>query len=206
MGTRPPGEVPSALTSGGPLESLFLIAYLGWLLSELVGAGVVPRMRRGPSAETARADRGSRAAILTGIFTSIALAYAFVHLGWDDLPRAGVELGIALMFVGIGVRQWSIAVLGRFFSTAVRAVEGHRIVREGPYRLVRHPSYAGALLTMAGLGLASGSWEGLVAILGAAGLVFGYRIHVEERFLAGQFGAEYAAYRSTTKLLLPFVL
>ena len=196
----------SAITGGGAIYVVFLVAFASWFISELVGSTILPRVRGHGGHETSRADRGSRFGIFLGVFGSVAAIYGFVGVGFSTLPVLLVYLGLALMFVGFGIRQWAIAVLGRHFSTSVRVVEGHRIVTGGPYRILRHPSYTGAIVTVVGIGLAGGSWEGVLVALGLAAAAYGYRIHVEERFLMAQFGAEYLAYRKRTKAVIPYLL
>jgi protein-S-isoprenylcysteine O-methyltransferase Ste14 len=191
---------------GAPVPELFGIAVAAWLASELLGAQIVARIRQGAIAERVRADRGSRAVIFLGLFVSIATAFVFGALGLATLSSTWAWIGFALVLVGIGIRQWAIAVLGRYFSTLVRVLDGHRVVDRGPYRLVRHPSYTGMILAVAGIGLISGSWESEIVILAVAGLVFGYRIRIEERLLLQRLGEEYAAYRQRTKRLFPFLL
>ena len=77
--------------------------------------------------------------------------------------------------------------------------------RRGPYRVLRHPSYAGLLLIFAGFGLTFGSWVSAAAalLIGLAGML--PRIWVEERALAQAFGADYEDYASSTARLLPHV-
>jgi protein-S-isoprenylcysteine O-methyltransferase Ste14 len=78
------------------------------------------------------------------------------------------------------------------------------LVTSGPYRLVRHPIYAGILA--AGVGTAIGlSWVWLTAV-GLAGIYFLYSATVEERVLTEQFPDDYPAYKRATKMLVPFVL
>lgn len=195
----------SAFTAGGWLGGLYLAVVLIWLVSEVVTSWVLPRIRgRGPP-ETVRAGRGSGIAIVVGILAGIALTSEFARLGWATFPLSVVLVGIALILAGVAIRQWAIAVLGRFFSPVVRAMPGQPVVTRGPYRWVRHPSYTGALVTLVGLGLAGGSWEGLVSVLGISALVFGYRIHVEERFLLAELGTDYQRYCQRTKRLFPFI-
>lgn len=196
----------SALTAAGLPLYLFLMAYAAWIVSELVGASLLPRLRAGGTREVARSDRGSRAEIVLGIVLAVLLVAFLAHAGLATLPWGYVYAGTVLMVSGVAIRQWAIAVLGRYFSTSVRLLEHHQVVRAGPYRLVRHPSYTGATVTLLGLGLAGGSWEGVVVILGVAAVVFGYRIRVEEQFLVRQLGAEYVAYRAGTKRIIPFLL
>ncbi|HEV2448924.1 MAG TPA: isoprenylcysteine carboxylmethyltransferase family protein [Thermoplasmata archaeon] len=188
-----------------PLETLVSLAFLAWFLSEVIGAGLVPVLRRGGGSTTRRAGRSSGGAILLGILIAVVGLQVYSRLGWDTFSVGLIELGLLLMLAGIAIRQWAIAVLGRFFSPRVRVLEEHQVVERGPYRYVRHPSYTGAMLTMIGAGIASGSWEGLLTMLGVAAVVFGYRIRVEERFLLEELGPEYAGYRRRTKRLLPFL-
>ncbi|MCI4324324.1 MAG: isoprenylcysteine carboxylmethyltransferase family protein [Thermoplasmata archaeon] len=196
----------SAFLATGALGVAFALAYATWVLSELFGAVLLPYLRWGPSTEVRRADRGSRVAIVLGIVVATATASELAHAGYATFPVPVVEVGIALMMAGVALRQWAIAVLGRFFNTSVRVVEGHSIVERGPYRLVRHPSYTGALVTLLGVGLAGGSWEGVLVLLAVASGVFGYRIRVEERLLVEQLGRPYEEYRRRTKRMLPYVL
>ncbi len=133
--------------------SLFWLVFLLWPLSEVVGGGIIPRLRRSGT-RIKREDRGSHLLLWMSIFVSITVAFSFATSGIAMLPSWVYYPGIVLMVSGILLRQWSIAVLGPFFSGTVGVQEGQKVVETGPYRLVRHPSYTGALLTFVGLGLA----------------------------------------------------
>jgi len=187
-----------------PEETIILIISLLWLFSEIVGGKIIPRLRGGGTVK-ARGDRGSGLIIWVSIFVSIAIASFFGTNGVTPLPEAFLYLGIVLMLAGIGFRQWAIWVLGRFFSTTVRILSDHRMVTNGPYRLVRHPSYTGALLTLVGLGLGSRTWAGTLIIVVLFGIVYNYRISVEEKALRAEFGQEYVSYAKRTKRLIPFL-
>ena len=82
------------------------------------------------------------------------------------------------MFLGVLVRQYAIAIIGRFFSLTVQIAEDHMVVEKGPYRLIRHPSYTGILITFMGLGLAVQSWGAVLVLLLFFGISFGYRMSV----------------------------
>ncbi len=114
-------------------------------------------------------------------------------------------LGIAIVLAGAALRDWSILSLGRYFRRDVTIEAGQRIVRRGPYRVLRHPSYTGLILIVAGLGLAFGSWVGaaVALLIVFAGML--PRIRVEERALARAFGTDDADYASSTARLLPRV-
>src|SRR2546426_9897921 len=122
------------------------------------------------------------------------------------LPDWAFYPGIFLMFLGILVRQWAIAVLGRFFSLTVRVAEDHRVVERGPYRLVRHPSYTGGLITFIGLALAVQSLGALLVLLGVFSVSYGYRMRVEEKALLSELGEDYANYMKRTKRLIPHLI
>src|SRR3989449_43229 len=184
---------------------LFDTAYFVWITSELFGAVLVPRLRR-RGATRVRRDRGSGALIIFTVFVSIILAFSFGYAGIGMLPDWAFYPGIFLMFLGILVRQWAIAVLGRFFSLTVRVAEDHRVVEKGPYRLVRHPSYTGVLITFIGLALAVQSWGALLVLLGVFSISYGYRMRVEEKTLLSELGADYASYMKRTKRLIPYLI
>jgi len=184
---------------------LFDTAYFVWIASELFGAVLVPRLRRRGATRVSR-DRGSGPLIIFTVFVSIILAFSFGYSGIGVLPDWAFYLGIFLMFLGILVRQLAIAVLGRFFSLTVRVAEDHRVVEKGPYRLVRHPSYTGILITFIGLALAVQSWGALLVLLGIFSLSFGYRMKVEEKALLSELGQDYASYMKRTKRLIPYLI
>jgi protein-S-isoprenylcysteine O-methyltransferase Ste14 len=185
--------------------SIFFVVYALWLLSELVIGGIIPRSRR-RGAPIRYEDRGSRLMISLSMFLSLAIAFLFAASGIASLPSGAFYLGIGLMIAGILLRQWSIVVLGRYFSRTVGVQEGQTVVDRGPYRLVRHPAYTGSLLTMVGLGFVLQSWGAVLVLIAFFGVAFGYRIHVEEGVLTSKLGDEYVAYAKKTKRLIPYVL
>jgi protein-S-isoprenylcysteine O-methyltransferase Ste14 len=175
-----------------------------WLFSELVVGGIIPRSRR-RGAPIRYEDKSSRALITLSTLLSLTIGFLFASSGIASLPSGAFYLGIGLMVAGILLRQWSIAVLGRYFSRTVGVQEGQTVVDRGPYRLVRHPAYTGSLLTMVGLGFVLQSWGAVLVLIAFFGVAFGYRIHVEEEVLTSKLGDEYVAYVKKTKRLIPFV-
>jgi len=135
------------------------------------------------------------------------LAFALAQWG-DTGPRLGAWAtwaGAAVFLAGAALRAWSVATLGRYFTYAVQVSADQPVVQDGPYRLVRHPSYAGALMMGAGLGLSlRHAWPPL-AIVVTSLVAYVIRIRVEERALADAIGEPYRAYMQRTKRLLPFV-
>ena len=111
--------------------------------------------------------------------------------------------GLIVMWLGLAIRVWAIAALGRAFRTTVEVDPGQAVVSTGPYRWVRHPSYSGLLLIVTGFGLGTGNWLALAicAVLPLPALL--WRIHVEEAELTAVLGNRYRAYQADTKRLIP---
>lgn len=103
----------------------------------------------------------------------------------------------------MALRVWAIVTLGRLFKFVVVIQDGHRVVTSGPYRLLRHPSYTGALAGFLGTGIALDSWLSMLALVLIPLLAIGVRIHVEEAELARALGQEYRAHAGRTRRLVP---
>ena len=90
-------------------------------------------------------------------------------------------------------------------SWSLTFVDGHRLIRTGPYAIVRHPIYAGIGAAILGTAVAVGEVRALLAFLLIAAAYL-HRIRIEERLLAREFGAEHDRYRRDVKALVPFLL
>lgn len=137
------------------------------------------------------------------------LVVALVRLGafrghgglHSDLWRGVV--GLVLFGLGLAFAIWARVHIGRNWGTPMTRKDDPELVTSGPYRLVRHPIYSGILV--AGIGTAVAlSWFWLVAVA-LAGIYFVYGATVEERYLAERFPGDYAAYKRSSKMLVPFV-
>ena len=113
--------------------------------------------------------------------------------------------GVALIWIGILFRFWSIQTLGIFFSTRLIIQERHELITKGPYKYLRNPSYTGALITFIGFGFGVGNWLSTVVLLFTALITYAWRIRVEERMLLERFGRPYEDYKKRTWALIPFV-
>jgi protein-S-isoprenylcysteine O-methyltransferase len=114
-------------------------------------------------------------------------------------------VGLAAMLAGLVLRWWSIIHLGRFFTVDVAIASDHRVVDSGPYRLVRHPSYTGVLLVVAGIGVCFGNLVSLLVVLIPCLAVLMRRMRIEEAALVRGVGDSYRAYMARTKRLIPGV-
>lgn len=126
---------------------------------------------------------------------------------WATLPyRQQLQaIGLFVFIIGLVLRAYAIVRLGRFFTVNVAIAPDHRLVEAGPYRLVRHPSYTGALLAILGLALSTVNWLSILVMMVPIFAVFAYRMNVEERALIAGLGENYVSYIGRTKRLLPFI-
>jgi protein-S-isoprenylcysteine O-methyltransferase Ste14 len=113
-------------------------------------------------------------------------------------------IGAVVFASGIALAIWARVHLGRNWGMPMTQKAEPELVTSGPYRFVRHPIYSGLLAGLLGTALAT-NLVGLiiVAILGG---YFYYSASVEERNLTATFPTAYPAYRTSTKMLVPFVL
>lgn len=191
--------------SAGPIYAAFFWgAFVLWITLEIASS----RRKRSPDSSRAK-DRGSLLLIVilwwTGIAADFALSFFLPQASITRERELAFAAGIIFILGGIALRQYSIAVLGKFFTFDVAVHKGHRLVAIGPYRYVRHPSYSGALLTLLGFGLALGNWAGLAAALLCMAVAYTYRIGIEEAALSAALGEPYRQYASRTWRLIPFV-
>lgn len=147
---------------------------------------------------------------MAGAFAAFVLWLALIALdarrfGWSAAPLAVQGLGSALI-AGCMVLVWLVFRSNSFAAPQVRmqAERGQHVVTEGPYRIVRHPMYAAALLYFLGVPLLLGSWWGLLPVpLFVAAL--GARTLGEESMLRQAF-PDYEDYARRVKFrLLPGV-
>ena len=152
-------------------------------------------------------DRHSLRLLMIGNLIAWALGIGLAY-GSVGGMRPAVPLQVAgfiLMGVGIALRSVAIAQLGRFHTPNVAVLQDHRVIDTGLYRHVRHPSYLGALIVFLGFSLALANGLSLGIIMGAALVIYPYRIREEEAALTAALGERYRAYCRRTWRLLPGV-
>jgi protein-S-isoprenylcysteine O-methyltransferase Ste14 len=187
---------------GGLPEIVFFALLGGWLLGE--GWFALRTTMRDPS------TRDSSEPLLTGALVGGIGLGVFVALRAESLALPGGRwwpafAGLAVFGAGITLRVWAVRTLGRFFIYTVRVDQDHRVVEDGPYQLIRHPSYTGLLMAALGVGIALGNWLAIAACLLPALLGFSARLLNEERVLAAELGEPYRAYMTRTRRLIPGV-
>ncbi len=125
------------------------------------------------------------------------------HLPFD--AQTVESIGLALIVAGLVLRWVAILSLKQHFTVDVSIAKDHRIVRTGLYAAIRHPAYAGTLLSFLGLGIFFMNVLSLAVVFLPITAAFLYRIRIEEAALTEAFGEEYRAYMTGTKRLIPGV-
>ena len=133
--------------------------------------------------------------------------------------------GCVLGFAGGLIRMSCYRELGPLFTWEVAVRDDHKLVTTGPYAIVRHPSYIGYYMLLAGnviLLASKGSWfveSGLwktlwgkgvacsaTAFLVSVALRLFWRVDEEDRMLKDEFGAEWDEWaKKTPYRLIPYV-
>jgi len=187
---------------GMDIGILIAIINTFWVGSEIL-LGVFVRAKDNASEKL---DRSSLRYLWITIIISVLVGVLLGLRGIGRVGNVGMRLsiiGIAILLIGLGIRWAAIFTLGRYFTSDVAIIEGHRIIEKGMYAYVRHPAYAGALLSFIGLGLSYSNWLSPIIMTIPIFMAFRYRIKVEEEALIGAFGDDYISYMKRTKRLLP---
>jgi protein-S-isoprenylcysteine O-methyltransferase len=163
------------------------------------------RRRRGPKTSEDRGTLSSLWVLIVGsLLFGFFVAPRFSFLHWPQ-RRWIIVTADLLIVVGLSLRLWAIIHLGKFFTVDVGIQSEHRVIQDGPYRLVRHPSYSAAMIAMTGIACLTFNWLGFIAIVAGNLAAFMLRISVEEKVLMSSLGDEYGRYAARTKRLIPWI-
>ena len=159
------------------------------------------------------AHRGTKAASVVNAHSRWGVLLQFVaftllwqgHFWARSLPIWRATISVAL-FILAAVLSWtsSRALAGQLRVDAALGAE-HRLVRSGPYALVRNPIYTSMLLVLCATAIIVAGWRLFAAalVLFIAGTEI--RVRIEERLLASHFGEEFQAYKRSVPAYIPFL-
>ena len=151
-------------------------------------------------------DRGTARQILWTVYVTQILAVTeLVYRRRVSLPLNWVTIITSIVIaLGLILRTWAVVSLGRWFTWNVTVQPGQALVTDGPYRVIRHPSYVGAWLMFVGSCMLLRSYVAALAASMLLLLAFLRRIRHEESLMLATF-PEYQAYKETTGSLVPRV-
>jgi protein-S-isoprenylcysteine O-methyltransferase Ste14 len=140
------------------------------------------RMRGGPTAEKEPTQKVIMLLASVG-FIGLLFVPALDHrLGWSHMPPAVAFLGDGLLALG-WLAIFFVFKENSFTSATIELTPDQKVISTGPYARVRHPMYAGALVMLAGIPIALGSWWGLIVLVATMPALI-WRLLDEEKFLA----------------------
>lgn len=143
--------------------------------------------------------------IVCSMISVIAPIVDWAYFGDQTYSTFVTGLGLALIVIGISLRAWAVQKLGKHFTATVQLKDDHALITSGPYSVVRHPSYSGALMAVVGSAVFLNSIIGTVVAFSLMMIAYYIRIKIEEQVLTGLFGNRYTDYSKRTKKLIPFI-
>ncbi|MEZ0109285.1 protein-S-isoprenylcysteine O-methyltransferase Ste14 [Catenulispora sp. EB89] len=185
-----------------PENATLLVVSVIWLAMEFRQS-----RRTRPTAEKAQ-DRCGRVltfAPVTGVVTGAVLSWivpeAAIRPSWLIAP-----IGLGAMGCGAALRLWCFQTLGDYFTFELMTSSDQAVITSGPYRIVRHPSYAGLVLVLVGSVTLMSNWLSLGVAAVATVVFLTAAIKVEEEVLHRELGDAYRTYAAATPhRLIPFV-
>jgi protein-S-isoprenylcysteine O-methyltransferase Ste14 len=161
------------------------------------------RVRAGPTAEPQgrqQVIQGVASLFFIGLFVVPGLDFRF-H--WSIVPPAVSWIANGFVVLGFFI-VFLVFRENSYTSAVIEVTNEQRVIATGPYRVVRHPMYAGAMLLLLVTPLALGSWVALPFPLPLI-LVVVIRLLEEEKFLLANLNG-YAAYCQKVRYrLVPFI-
>jgi protein-S-isoprenylcysteine O-methyltransferase Ste14 len=191
LGTALTGRLRRVNQPLEPLAAVLTAVYIVWIAVE------APVTFRRPSGLAESKTLVPYAMARVGAAASAALG----PLPWARFAP-WMAAPVLAFLAGIAIRSAAIRTLGRFYSHFAARDPDHRVVTTGPYRLIRHPAYAGMLLANAGFVAFFLNPLSVVFLVGLTVAIV-WRIRVEERMLWPVAG--YRDYAEGHSRLLPGV-
>jgi protein-S-isoprenylcysteine O-methyltransferase Ste14 len=161
------------------------------------------RMRGGPTAEKEPVQKIIMLITSLG-FVGLLVVPALDHrFAWSQMPPHMALAGDVLVGAGL-LAIFFVFRENRFASATIELAPDQKVISSGPYALVRHPMYSGALVMLLGMPIALGSWWGVLVVVTMLPALI-WRLLEEEKFLAVNL-AGYVAYQDSVRYrLLPWV-
>jgi protein-S-isoprenylcysteine O-methyltransferase Ste14 len=142
---------------------------------------------------------------ILSIANIIIIAFDAVRFHWTSMPFWLSIFGIVLLIPALVIATWAMAV-NKFFEWTVRIQNetNQYVCKDGPYRFIRHPGYAGLILSVLSYPFILGSWWGFV-LSGVLTIVIITRTALEDRTLQKELTG-YREYAQTVKYrLAPYI-
>jgi protein-S-isoprenylcysteine O-methyltransferase Ste14 len=122
------------------------------------------RIKAGPGSETRPVQKALIALAFAAAFGLVIVSVLDHRFGWSHVPAWVSVFGNVLVALGLMI-DLLVFRENTYGSATIEKMEGQKVIATGPYALVRHPMYVGALIMILGVPLALGSYWGLLFML-----------------------------------------
>lgn len=187
----------------------FVFVCLSWVAFGL--AFFLGRKPSGAAPDQKRDPLSIVGIVLQGL--SYGIAWGVRRRWFTPITSVGgaAEIALSILTIALAISSvWffaaAVRTLGQQWSLAARVLQGHRLVTEGPYSIVRNPIYTGMFGMLLATGVAVSHWIGLLfaVIVFFAGTMI--RVRSEEKLLREAFGAQFEAYARKVPAVIPFLI
>ena len=190
-----------------PTELALFVLALCWL-----GFGVILVVgKRGAERSTKRQDFNSHAGFFLQCL-AYAICFSFGRRYFSPIMRLSQMAGwfvAALAALIAIVSTWfcfaAARALGRQWALVARVIEGHELIRRGPYAVVRNPIYLAMLGMLVATGLIVSGWQGLAVATTVFMIGTEIRIRSEEKLLREALGSQFDEYAAEVPAFIPRV-
>jgi protein-S-isoprenylcysteine O-methyltransferase Ste14 len=193
------------LQPGEPTEIAAFVMAAGW-----AGFGVILVLgKRGAARGSASRDMRSTFGFLLQC-AAYAICFVFYRPYFSPIAPMSVSREEILAAISIALTLWAVwfcyaaaRALGKQWALMARVIEGHELIRQGPYAVVRNPIYLAMLVMLIAIGLAVSRWQALVVAAALFWVGTAIRIRTEENLLRANFGAQFEQYARAVPAFLP---
>ena len=193
------------LQPGEPTEIAAFVMAAGW-----AGFGVILVLgKRGAARGSASRDIRSTFGFLLQC-AAYAICFVFYRPYFSPIAPMSVSREEILAAISIALTLWAVwfcyaaaRALGKQWALMARVIEGHELIRQGPYAVVRNPIYLAMLVMLIAIGLAVSRWQALVVAAALFWVGTAIRIRTEENLLRANFGAQFEQYARAVPAFLP---
>jgi protein-S-isoprenylcysteine O-methyltransferase Ste14 len=193
------------LRPGQPTEIAAIVMAAGW-----AGFGVILVLgKRGAAHGSSARDMRSTFGFLLQC-AAYGICFVFYRPYFSPIAPMSVAGEETLALLSIALTLWSVwfcyaaaRALGKQWALMARVIDGHELIRQGPYAVVRNPIYLAMLVMLIAIGLAVSHWQALAIAVVVFWLGTVIRIRTEENLLRANFGAKFEQYARAVPAFLP---
>jgi protein-S-isoprenylcysteine O-methyltransferase Ste14 len=161
------------------------------------------RMSGGPSAEKEPTQKIIMSFASLGFIGLLILPALDHRFSWSRMPSYMALAGDGLVAIGF-IAIFFVLKENTFSSATIELAPGQKVISTGPYAVVRHPMYAGAVVLLLGVPIALGSWWGLLVFVSMMPALI-WRLIDEEKFLARNLPGYTEYQQRVRRRLIPLV-